>query len=468
MIILFYVMDCLRSDFLSCYGHPRETSPRLDALAREGVLFKNSFAQSTWTRPSGASIITGTYPSVHGVNSLRDRLSDKAVTIPALMKQHGFMTIGVSAMPNISPEFGFANGFDVFVELYKNRELTEKRERLMLGEDGMQAALNLERNELPVVTSEDINDHLIPLIRENSHRDLFIFVWSLDTHDPYFQRDRALARFSRPVDKPLGGKGVHAMKSEAELDILRGLYEDMIYYNDHHFGALIDDMKDLGLYDSSLVIVTGDHGEAFGEHGMNSHAGLPFDEQIRVPLVMKFPETKYGGTVVEGFVQHIDIAPTIFDFIGQGQESNLLQGVSVLPLLSGKDAVNDFVFAEMEQYYFGFHRYVAMRTKEYKYIDFFPARNKPPVSAKSVMVRVGRFVRDGRIKRMLFNLRNDPMERENIFQKERAEGEHFGREVRRILEANKKFAERAQYEAPKKVEIDDDTAKQLKALGYFE
>jgi arylsulfatase A-like enzyme len=469
MIILFYVMDSLRPDFLSCYGHKRETSPHLDALAKEGVMFRNAFAQSTWTRPSGASMITSTYPSVHGVTSLRGCLPDKMRTVPGLLRQHGFQTIAISAMPNISLAFGFGNGFEHFVEVYKSDEFMGKREMFTLyGDDGLQPASESKQNEVPIVTSQDINECLIPLISKSVQRDLFILAWSVDTHGPYFQRDKDLARFSAPRDKPLGGEDFRVVKGEAELEVFRNVYEDMIYYNDHHFGSLIDVLKDLGLYDDSLIVVTGDHGEAFGEHGFNGHAGVPFDEQIRVPLIMKFPKAQHGGTVIDALVQHIDIGPTILEYIGKKPESNLLQGVSLLPLLDGTEAVNEYVLAEMEDCFNAFHKFAALRTRMYKYVDFFPADNKLSLSAKSIMIRVGRLLRDGRTKRMLFDLLNDPLEKKNMFQKEKSTSSLFGAHIRGILQANKKFNETSDCEQQEKAQLDDETARQLKALGYFE
>src|SRR3990172_436138 len=122
-------MDSLRSDFLSCYGYPKETSPHIDRLAQAGVLFKNAFAQSTWTRPAGASILSSTYPSVHGVFTVEDSLHAAIPLLPGQLKRKGFETTAISSMGNISPFFGFGRGFDRFVELYKEEKLMAKRER---------------------------------------------------------------------------------------------------------------------------------------------------------------------------------------------------------------------------------------------------------------------------------------------------------------------------------------------------
>ena len=253
-------------------------------------------AQSTWTRPSGASLLSSTYPSVHGVNTMADSLPDALPTLPKLLRQGGFGTIGISAMGNISPAFGFGNGFDRFVELYKMSSFKEKKVKCEVDDAELKSALGLESDEVPVMTSKDINECLFPLIPENRDEDLFIFVWSIDTHDPYFHRDKALARFSSPSDEVLWVKQTLRMRGKKQIEQLKGLYQDMIYFNDYHLGLLIEELKNRDLFDRTLLIVTGDHGEAFGEHGVNSHAGRPYDEQIRVPLIMKLPEDRYGGT----------------------------------------------------------------------------------------------------------------------------------------------------------------------------
>jgi len=466
MIIILYVMDSLRADFLSCYGYPKDTSPNIDKLAADGVLFTSTFSQSTWTRPSGASLLSSTYPSVHGVNAMNDSMPDTLPVLPAALKENGFKTIGISSMGNISPAFGFARGFDDFMELYKQKALREKRVKSEAMSASLQIALGLEEDFIPLATSEDANDYLFPLLWENRHRHLFILVWSIDTHDPYFHRDPNLARFCEPSGEVITGSMVTKMLRQDELDRLCALYEDMIYFNDYHLGLLMRKLEDGGLFDQSLIVLTGDHGEAFREHGVNSHAGLPFDEQIRVPLIIKFPKSAYRGRRIDALVQHIDIGNTILEYAGLGK--TLLQGKSILPLLSdGKRTfINQFSFSEGQ--YPTDQTFVALRTKEYKYIRC-PDLSRGKSLLRRLWSKSPSRSKHGHTfeKELLFGIAKDPKELRNISgDKERKK--HFCALVDEILEGNRKIAENYRGGERRSVEIDEATAKQLKALGYLD
>ena len=476
MIIIFYVMDSLRPDFLSCYGHPRETSPHLDALAKDGAVFMNAFAQSTWTRPSGASLLSSTYPSVHGVQSMDGRLPESIPSLPKIFREKGFKTFGISTMGNISRAYGFANGFDLYAELYKDTALAGKRQILAVDDATLLSDLGLEGGYVTFATSEDINDCAIPVMRENRDKNLFIFIWSIDTHDPYFHRDKGLSRFSAPSDRILWGPGVVNMRSDSEREDLKALYEDMVFYNDHHIGRLIEELKDLGVYDDTLLVVTGDHGEAFGEHGANSHAGLPFDEQVRVPLMIKFPRSEHAGKKIDALVQHIDIGQTICDYMEsegvgsmpQRETGALLQGKSMLPLLSGEESINDFVWCDTQAPGKGSKRYVGVRTRDYKYIECLTPSETPLPHEGSLMRRLFKGREGATPQQMLFSLKDDPKESSDVSRLEKKVLEHFRTLAADILGENQDIAKRFAERGREKPELDEQTARQLKALGYFE
>lgn len=471
MIIILYVMDSLRADFLSCYGSGRQTSPRIDALAEGGVLFQNSFVQSTWTRASAASLLTSTYPSVHRLRTLRDALPKTIPTLPERLKAMGFLTIGVSAMGNISPFFGFGRGFDRFVEVYKEPRVWEKRTKVKFR--GLKGELHFrdKGDEVPIVTSEDLHESLLSFLVENRGKDLFALVWSLDTHDPYFHRDPGLARFASPADRIFSAKEVTEMTSEKERQGLRDLYSDMIYYNDHHLGLLVERLKNLGLFEETFLLLTGDHGESFGEHGMNSHGGPPYDEMIRVPLVMVFPRSQFRGRVPE-LVQQIDIMPTVLDFVNAasgGPPINLplgppMQGKSLLPLLQGNEPVNRFVFVDT-QLREDAPRALALRTLDYKYMEIRPGkfnREKPfeEVSRRLVWTLSK--------PRSLFCLARDPAEQTNLIKTEKVMARALRLDLETLLAENEKYSRQVKPEKTEKRPSDPEVAKQLQALGYFE
>lgn len=465
MIILLYVMDSLRPDFLSCQGYPKKTSPHIDQLAQEGVLFTNAFAQSTWTRTSGASLLTSTYPSVHGALTLSDSLPASIPTLPQELKRKGFETMALSSMGNISPFFGFGKGFDHFIELYKEKSVIERRRKIRFRGLGGERHFRTRGEEVPVVTSEDINTFLFPFLQENRGKDLFVFIWSIDTHDPYFHRDPSLAPFGHSSDEIVLADEVTKMRSEDDLQRLRTLYEDMIYYNDHHLGILIEKLKEMNLFDQTFFILTSDHGESFGEHGVNSHGGVPYDEVARIPLILKFPDRPFHD-VCSGLAQHVDLIPTILETVSLGGEGMLIQGKSLWPYLREEGQVNESIFME-SQLMRKLQRFSALRTLDHKYIEIRPGKFSLREWLKEgeklwplswVIFKPG----------MLFHLEEDPLERRNIIREERDLARRFHLEMEATLRKNRAFSRVLGQEKTERKDTDEAVAKQLHAMGYFD
>ena len=470
MIIILYVMDSLRPDFLSCYGHSGETSPHIDALAREGVLFTNAFAQSTWTRAAGASILSSLYPSVHRVQTHEDYLPSFVPLLPEELGTNGFKTMAVTGMGNISRHFGFARGFDDFVELYKEKTVMEKRKIVPVKGTGWEIHFKVDTDDVPIATSEDINEFVLSFLRRQKNEDSFIFVWSIDTHAPYFHRDPGMRRFA-PSTEYVSCEDLAVMKDEKELKRSELIYKDMIYFNDHQIGVLMEELKKMGLYEDMLLILTGDHGEAFGEHGVTCHGKVPHDEQIRVPLIMKFPFSRFTGEV-SSIVQHIDIAPTVLDYLGLPVGSGGRQGRSLTPVFRDHLKVNDYAFTEY-QLKNEFPSYISIRTEEYKYI----AVRRPEkrwVRRFRARMRLRPSTRFRHKPVYLFNLKNDPEEKVNILHADREKAKSFHAVGKTFYRDNQKMTSFLEGREPRPgihgigQKPDEEVAKQLKALGYFE
>ena len=453
MIVILYIMDSLRADFLSCYGCPQETSPNIDSLARESVLFLDAFSQSTWTRASGASILTSTYPSAHGILNTGDYFPLSIDSLPAVLQRRGFRTFAITTMRNISPHFGFGDGFDQFIEVYRNEKLAGKR------------ILRSEENGLPVCTSEDINTVLFPILEECGKRDTFVFIWSLDTHDPYFHRDERLAHFSPPSTELVWARQIVNLNDPRDVERLKLLYKDMIFHNDHHLGNLIQKLKEVDLFEQTFLILTSDHGEAFGEHGANSHGGLPYEELIRIPLIFKFPRGDFRGRV-PGMVQHIDLAPTILDSISSSPYGSFAQGKSALPLLRTGTKINDFAVIET-QVFAGLAKSSALRTDEFKYIEIRRAE-----SPSRKWFRGGKglwpFHWFERTPRLLFSLKDDPGEQQSLVGSHPRVAKGLSSKLSRVLKENEVFRKGLVRSREKPCGVDPEVAEQLKALGYFE
>jgi len=457
-------MDSLRPDFLSCYGYDKKTSPNIDRIAHESVVFTNAFAQSTWTRPSGASLLTSTYPSVHGVLTVDDMLPDSLPTLPEQLKQHGFHTIAISAIGNISPDFGFGRGFDRFIELYKDNNLVERRHTIDVRDAGRSLHFRIESNQVPIATSEDINLSLFESLGKKNLHNSFILIWSIDTHSPYFHRDPSLARAIDPSLAIWSPKEIMSMKTENELQRLKLLYEDMVFYNDHFIGKLMEGLQEMKLWEDTMFILTGDHGEAFSEHGVNSHGwGAPFDELVRIPLIMKFPHSEFHGLFDE-LVQEIDIAPTILDYLSLKNTGQFWQGRSVMPIIQSRKEINSVVFVEAQ------HRpelpsFTAVRTKEYKYIELTPGKLQRKGLAKEFRQRL---IWLAAKPRMLFDMQNDPLEKQNIAKTEKETMDRLRIHMKDFKEQCKKITLGGDLFRRERRDIDKDVAKQLNALGYFD
>jgi arylsulfatase A-like enzyme len=470
VIILLYVMDSLRADFLSCYGHSQETSPYIDGLAKEGILFTHAFAQSTWTRAAGASILSSLYPSVHRVQTHEDYLPSFVPVLPEELGRNGFKTMAVTGMGNISRHFGFARGFDDFIELYKEKTVMERRKIVPVKGTGWEIHFKVDTDDVPIATSEDINEFVLSFLRRQKNENSFIFVWSIDTHAPYFHRDPELRRFA-PSTEYVSCEDLAVMKDEKELKKSELLYRDMIYFNDHQIGVLMEALRKMGLYEDMLLILTGDHGEAFGEHGVTCHGKVPHEEQIRVPLIMKFPFSRFTGEV-SSMVQHIDIVPTVLDVLGLPGGPGVMQGRSLVPALRDHLKVNDYAFAEY-QLKKEFPSYISVRTEEYKYIAVRPPEKRWTRRFRERMkLRPSTRFRYKPVS--LFNLKNDPEEKVNILSVEREKARSLHAVGRTFYCENQKrmaFLERGA-SGPgahgMDQKPDEEVAKQLKALGYFE
>jgi len=252
------------------------------------------------------------------------------------------------------------------------------------------------------------------------------------------------------------------MHSKNEILRLKAIYEDMIYYNDYHLGKLIERLKELHLFDDALIILTGDHGESFGEHSANGHGGAPFDEQINIPLIMKFPHSQFRGRI-DGLVQHIDLTPTILETAGVSNGFGF-QGKSLFPLLKEGKSVNDFVFIET-QIKKKFPKYTALRTLEYKYILIGPGDFTLQRSLFKTLSPL-RYVFGDR--KLLFHLGRDPAELINIRRRERQVAEGFQSCVETIQRDCEGRSQDVKKEKRAETAGDEEVSRQLQALGYFD
>jgi arylsulfatase A-like enzyme len=301
--VVLITIDTLRADHLSCYGYERETTPRIDAIARQGMIFKNVVAPSSWTAPSMVSLFTSTYPINHGVihglefqktrGFCQEVFSETLRTLPEVLKDAGYTTFGVSSNHGMTAELGFGRGFDYFK--YVNWQAADVINKI-------------------VYAWEDA-------IRKSDK--FFLWVHYIDPHSPYFPQSPWITRYSsetldgiRPVSRMPSTELIAGIKKNpAMLSKVLALYDSEINYVDSHVGDLIER---LGLDRNALLIITADHGEQFMEHDSIGHAITLHQEELQVPLIIKFPGVTAAQSI-ERQASIVDVMPTIVSSLGIDQ-----------------------------------------------------------------------------------------------------------------------------------------------------
>ncbi len=291
--IVLLVVDTLRADHLGCLGYPRDTSPNVDRLAADGVLFTNAISQAPWTLPSVASLLTSQYPSVLGIRGAPTVIRPGFRFLAHELKEQGYQTHGIVSHDMVSSRLGFAAGFDVYDESH------------VLGHSGSSAAA--------------VTDSAVAFLKRDHDRPFFLFVHYFDPHYDYLLHEQ-YDYFPDYAGSIASGESIlslwakrHAM-SAADIAYLNALYDSEVAFTDQHIGRLLDTLRGAGLYDDALIVLTADHGEELMERGWIGHTITLFQELIRVPLMVKLPGGSAG--VVEAPVGLVDVMPTILRSAG--------------------------------------------------------------------------------------------------------------------------------------------------------
>ena len=391
--ILLFTVDACRPDHFGCYGYSRNTTPNIDKLARDGVLFTHAFSPSAWTTPGMISIFTSMYPPTHGVDAKGRTLRDDVLALPEVLKINGYAVPVLPKFVDISNYWHL--GFDVV-----------DKERFS-GEEG---------------------EDLLKLLEAYKDQRFFIWYHYHGLHLPYnpqnpydkiFQED-IFSGISADTETVSVVKNKSVIKNNSinfdntDRKIIVALYDGQVRQLDDFMGQLTESMKKWGILDNTIIIVTSDHGEELFEHGFIGHASTSlnaklYDEIIHIPLIIWWPK-KVKHRVLDEFVKQIDIMPTILDMLGLPLPEGL-QGYSLVSSIQGKPAHNlRPVFCEtilggyqstkeMEEI-----RLRCVRTKEWKLIY----TNTPTRNVSSGALDDGKYE--------LYNLSNDPKEERNIFE----------------------------------------------------
>ena len=412
--IVMVLVDDLRWDELGVSGHPYAETPAIDRIAGEGAMFTNAFHAVPLCSPNRASLLTGQYPSMHGIidNVARDRASHRLRTFPRVLQSSGYETAFVGKWhmgndPTPRP------GFDSWVGLPGQGRIIDP----LLFEDG---ALT----EVPGYVTDVLTDRALEFLRAEHDRPFFLLLSHKAIHPDAIQRDdgsvdldypmvyipaeRHRGRYDdrifprrenvpRDVTELESDASRAALEHRASADVMDTFGQDfldpltseetirrraeMLLSIDEGLGRIMDLLEERGILDRTVILFTSDNGYFFGEHGFSIERRMPYDESIRSPLLVRYPPMIAAGTRVEGLAMSIDIAPTLLE-IGRAEIGEHIQGRSLVPLLSGRSAeVRESLLIEFYTYenpmpWLVDMDYRAVRTHRYKYIHWLRHRSE--------------------------------------------------------------------------------------------
>lgn len=329
--VVVFVIDTLRADRVNTYGYERHvTTPNIDALATQGVVFEQAYTAAPWTLPSLASVMTARFPCEHGLLATRQRLPSDATTLPKLLKAQRFTTIGLYANTMVSPCFGFGEGYDFYQESLTNeaRQVGPAR-RMYPGRPFYLYVHNLEPHNpwqfAPAHTPgfRDVSDEVRDRMGRH-YREYRGATWRNYEAGP----DARVLDVADTQDQ-------HVQALAGMLEDYSELYDAAVREADRRLGSVIQLLKDRDEWDRTLFVVLSDHGEELNEHGGWSHDQSVYEEMVRVPLVIRFPEDQYAGRRVTEVVSLVDVVPTILDVLGRSHVAADLSGESLVPFITG-------------------------------------------------------------------------------------------------------------------------------------
>lgn len=314
--VLFILVDTLRADHLSAYGYERPTSPQIADLAETGIRFSRHISQASWTKCSMASLWTGLYPPRNGVLRSSHAVSEEARMPAEIFREAGFRTAGIWRNSWIAPNFGFAQGFEMYTQPKPSpmdRPSPAKQPNLMLaGSDS------------------DIIRSAFSFMRAYGDQRWFLYLHMMDVHQYVSSADEAI--FGTQF-----------------LDI----YDNSILWTDGLIGHLLDELDERGLREKTLIVLASDHGEAFGEHDGEGHARNVYGEVTTTPLILSFPFRLDPGIVVDSLTENVDLWPTVLELVGLPPLDDP-DGRSLVPDIiateNGEEEIGDeLAFATLDQ-----------------------------------------------------------------------------------------------------------------------
>ena len=461
--VLLISLDTTRADHLSLYGYARNTTPNLNKFAENAIVFNRAIATGDMTLSTHASIFTGLYPLQHGAHNEPPEfpagrpLSDKFLTLTEILAAHQYLTLGVvSNYGYLGHGFGIPQGFNY----YDNKipvVFLKKINRKFLSSwipEVLEPFFTHADYDYICRDAETINREVFKLLddtRENESQPVFLFVNYMDAHRPYIPPPPYDTRYPGKV-KDFGKKYIRDLSdavlkkkrsvTEVEYKHMVSQYDGEIAYLDYHLGELFARLKASDLFDNTLIIITSDHGEAFGERDLIQHAVSVYQDQVHVPLVIKFPNSKRSG-VINQTVSSVDILPTVLDVLGIEMQLPNVQGKS-LRVINQEESRSIM----SESYPYGGDR---ERHQRFMRIE------------RAVFSGALKLIQSTASKHELYDLENDPNELNDIFEVRAADAEQLTHQLSKWMDSNTRITD-----SQDNTELDPEVLTRLKALGYIQ
>jgi len=448
--VIIYLVDTLRADRLGVYGYTeRATSPRLDALANESVVFNEVYAPAPWTLPSVASMLTSTYLCEHYIFSGRNMLNASFKTLPELLQGAGYFTGGAYTNLWVGPGNGLARGYDnfIFTGGADQRHAPEMKELLQQAGD--------RPFYLYMHTMEPHDAHAAhsEYIQKLGHVGVEIRAQYKDAHERFIRYKEA----DWEKRQPPGTTDNTALLDETmaffeqHKDEMSLLYDAAVLQADSNLGEVIDALREAGIWDQAIFIFVSDHGEEIGEHGGWFHDQSLYEELTRVPLLIHFPASAFAGRRIDGPVSLIDVMPTILDYLGRSELCAECRGNSLMGALRGESLSPD--------------NFPGVKSLRFNQRSFYKAIKRSRGDA-NVAVRQGPWKGIWNIELEtleLYDLTVDPGELNNVSAREPELANRIAAQTSSWLQSCAETARPPQGPA----KLDEDAKEQLRSMGYL-
>jgi arylsulfatase A-like enzyme len=384
--ICLITIDSLRADHLGCYGYHRNTSPNIDDLANNGIIYRNAFTTNTATFGSFFSIFTSKYPMMGNTKYIP--INDHNCSFVEKLNENGYNTAGFNSNPHLLKNKGFNRGFDLFFDFLKSDESQSKNiktknirndvRKLIENKKTLKKGLKFItkpflKRQLGYLEANAINEEVFRWMRNREEGNFFLWIHYMDVHMPYIPENEYLNKIG--INYSISQRKMWNLKDKlysfqttrkiAEKDVryLFDLYDAEIRLVDDYIGELIQEFKQNGLMNNTTIIITADHGEEFMEHNGLGHSTNLYDEVLRVPLIIYKPKNQLKN-IIDTNVSHIDMASTIEDIAGISNGNFL--GENVLNFTEKEDP-SRFILAE-DVHIYKKKKLRVVRTTTMKYI----------------------------------------------------------------------------------------------------